>query len=97
MHTYTSGPQQSFTAASDGAASDVAAGVDVPAAWTQDAVGPGGVGGGAGRLRGRRVVMRGRVVLLAREGGGGGGEDTAVVEWDGGGQAEVPVGLLCFD
>ena len=48
------------------------------------------------RLLGRRVVLRGRVVLLAREGRAG-GHDTAVVELDGGGEAEVPIGLLCFD
>ena len=98
--TYYTGQQQSqaFAATTNAAAAaPAAAGVDVPDAWTQDPVGPGGGGGGAGRLLGRRVVQRGRVVLLAREGVEAGSDDTAVVEWDGGGETEVPVSLLCFD
>ena len=56
----------------------------------------GGVGIGSGRLLGRRVVVTGRVVLLAREGGRAEAGDIAVVEWDGGGEAELPVGHLRF-
>ena len=99
IHTHTTpGPQQSFAASTNvAAAAASAAGVDVPDAWTQDPVGPGGGGSGSGRLLGRRVVQRGRVVLLAREGLEAGSDDTAVVEWDGGGETEVPVSLLCFD
>ena len=99
IHSHTTpGQQQSFAASTNvAAAAAAAAGVDVPDAWTQDPVGPGGGGGGAGRLLGRRVVQRGRVVLLAREGVEAGSDDTAVVEWDGGGETEVPVSLLCFD
>ena len=51
---------------------------------------------GAGRLLGRRVVVTGRVVLLARECGRAEAGDIAVVEWDGGGEAELPVGHLRF-
>ena len=51
------------------------------------------------RLLGRGVVLRGRVVLLARKGtqGRAGGDDTTVVELDSRSEAEVPVSLLCFD
>ena len=65
-------------------------------AWEQDPVGAEGSGFEGGQLVGRRVVVHGRIVLLAREGGRAGGGDIAVVEWDGGGEADLPVGLLCF-
>ena len=80
-------PPQSCTAAAAGAAGEAAT-----ISWAQDPT----VGIGAGRLLGRRVVVTGRVVLLAREGGRAEAGDIAVVEWDIGGEAELPVGHLRF-
>ena len=62
--------------------------------WAQDLLGAEGGGVGGGQLLGMRVALHGRVVLLARESAGAETVDIAVVEWDGGGETDLPVGLL---